>query len=268
MGQSRFYKPLFFGVLLLASTRCLAFDVGDPSFSFDGDKTERLEFFALWMQRDLVRNHDRALRGTAAGGPTSISDLPPRTDFTLEEDYGFLRYTFYPNDQLAGNFDIGYAGEAPGGEDAFVIGGAFRALLHDGGSFQVSSQIDAHFVPEYGWQQTGVSETLGPYDETAEIDYYEYGISLLASYTTEPYEGGKLMVYGGPRLSRFRAEHSAYADFSDSGDRIWISGIDKEESPFSIVLGSRMELNELWSLRIESRLVNEESLSVGFSMTY
>lgn len=254
--------------LLLAAT-AQGFDVGDPSFSREGDKTERLEVFAEWMNRDIELEFDRLLIGTPASGPIGVtSTAPPSVGSDFDADVVYLRYTSYPTDLVALHFDVGFGGETSAGEQVVVLGGAVRGLLVENGPFQVTAQVDAHFVPEFRVRNAGFDSVLGTYTEQGEEDTYEYGFSLLGSMTAEWGEAGKLIFYLGPRLSAFRGEFSSVVDLHDTGDRLWLSGVAEQANLFGVVVGSRVEFNETWSARIEGRVGSESSLSTGVASSY
>ena len=191
------------------------------------------------MARDITLEYDRLLIGTPAAGPLGAATFTlPRVGSDFDADIACLRYTGYPADSLAFHFDLGFAGESTGGEQAIVVGGAVRGLLAENGPLRLAAQFDAHFVPETRHFDTGVDPILGPYTGHGEEDTYEYGLSLLGSMAAEWGEAGSLVVYAGPRVSVFRGEFSSYVDLHDTGDRLWISGVAKQDDPLGVVAGA------------------------------
>ncbi len=256
-------------MLSLTAGRCSAFDVGDPSFrGFDGENRWQFEWIGDWSRRNRRSSYNNMLIGTPAGGPTRYAPAPPGRTYSTEIDHWKFRVTHYPSELFALHFHVGSDGETGTGDDVIILGGAIRGLLAESGPFQLAAQMQADFIPEFTQRRDGFSDTLGPFSERSEYDAYEFGASLLASMRANYSDNLDIVTYAGPQVSAWRGEWDAVADFSDTGDRIWIGGIDKQKSYFGIVVGTRLNWGETWSARVEGRFLEEESLSVGISASF
>lgn len=262
------FRIALLALLPLAAEEAIAFDVGDPTFPTLAEPSTRFEIIYESMSRDVWMGIDRPRLQTSPGGPIAIATSEPaRIDGTEEADLLTARWVHHPISYFSAQFDLGLAGDSSGDDTQFVIGGAIRTLLTESGPFQLVSHIDAHFVPQFQTYDTGTSVTRGAFVSHGDYDAYEYGAALLASMTSTTDNGYVTTVYGGPRLSVYRGEMRSFADFAN-GDRMWIDGIVKQASPFGVVIGTRFHWGETWSARVEGRLVEEQSLSVGLSASY
>lgn len=220
------------------------------------------------MRRDINYEYDRLVRWPGGSGPPMFADAPPRRRGTDRADQIHIRFVYFPVETISAQFNVGVAGAFEEAQEVAVLGGAVRAMVAENGPFRLSAQFDAHFVPEFQQHSGGISPSLGPYQAHGELDVYEYGFSLIGSMSADLTESCCLMTYVGPRLSAYRGEMGSYADYSDSGDRFFLSGVAKQASLFGMVVGSRLDWGDHWYARVEGRLVEEQSLSVGLGSSW
>ena len=246
-----------------------AFDVGDPWFyePWEGP-TQRIEFVYESLSRNLRLQYDAPMLGTPAGGPTMIGVAPPELGVSDEADVLFFRWVCVPTEMVSTQFDIGFTGGEGDEDSSLVLGGAARVLLTEGGPFQLAAQFDGHYIPGIEESGSGVSPINGPYQFVGEYRVHEFGVALLGSMTSQLSDGIRLMTYGGPRISTYQGRFESHADYSDTGERLWLNGETKQESVFGMVVGSRIDLGPHLSARIEGRLIEEQSLSGSLMVTW
>lgn len=256
--------------LALLAPPASAFDVGDPWFRRPDDpRITRVEVAVDWNRRDVRMEYDHLLLGNPVSGPTSyFTPKPGDLSGTTRYDYLKTRLTYAPVGVATFHFDIGFDGETSNGDDVLLLGGSTHLLLLEGGPFALSAQLGVTFVPQVTTLANGVSDTRGPYTQHGDFDAHEYGAALLASMTAECSEDFMLMTYGGPRISAYRGEFRSYADFPDTGERIWLDGVEKQQSLFGLVLGARLDWGERWAGRVEGRLIEEASLTTSLIGSY
>lgn len=243
----------------------LAFDVGDPTFRLtEEDPITRVEVFAEWFDRDVDLEYAAPRLGTPSTGPQIVGTSPPPRQVTEEADQLFVRWVFQPLPLLSTHFDVGFDGKSSGGDQVVTLGGAARVLLTESGPFQLST----HFVPEFSTYETGTTFSRGPYVSHGEYEAYEYGAALIGSMTANVTENVELVTYMAPRLSAYRGDFRAYADFSGTGERMWVDGVAKQSSPFGLAVGSRVAWGKHLSARVEGRFAGETSLTVGLGAAY
>lgn len=251
------------------SSCALAFDVGDPSFRLGvQDPIVRVEIFAEWFDRDVDLELSPARIGTPTSGPVFVGPTPLETSTSEEADLTWVRLVFQPLGIVSTQFDIGFDGESSAGDQVMTLGGAARILLTESGPFQLSTQVSAHFVPEFQSKETGTSPVLGPYTTNSDYEAYEYGAALIGSLTAYLSDTTQLVTYMAPRLSTYRGNFISYTDLANTGDRIWIDGVAEQSSPFGLAVGSRLSWGKNLSARIEGRFVDETSLTVGMGASY
>lgn len=260
-----------------STEKCLAFDVGDPSFRPDAESPRhQVEFLFDSIDRRVRNVYDRVVTGTAAGGPMGAFPAPPEDASSIDGNAMLVRTTWFPTELLSTQFDVGYNDQSSGGDTTLVLGGAARLLLLERGPFQLASQFSAHFVPDVDTKDSGVNPTLGRYVAQGEVGFNEYGLALLGSLELPTNDEWLATIYGGPRFSRVRGRATAVVDYENTifagtmpvGNRAWFSSVQKEETVFGAVLGLRIDCSDKWSARVETRLIEETSLSFGIGTRF
>lgn len=256
-------------IFALLAPPAAAFDVGDPWFyePWEGP-TQRVEFVYESFSRNTRLQFDAPLLGTPATGPTMIGVAPPEVGGSEGGDVFLFRWAYLPIEMVATQLDIGFIGGSEEEDSSLILGGAARVLLIENGPFQLSGQLDGHYIPSVEESGSGFSSTAGPYQFVGEYRVHEFGFSLLGSMTTQVSQNVRAMTYGGPRVSTYRGRYESHADYSDTGERLWLNGDTKEESVFGLVLGTRIDLGQHFSARVEGRLVEEESISGSLMVSY
>lgn len=247
----------------LCVSPAIAIDLGDPSFpSPEGGETVRTELLYSTIRRSIRYHNDPIGLGLADVGPVNQVAWADWNS-TFSDDLFVSRAVLWPTPMVAVQLDLGFAGEANSdGDQAIVLGGAVRGLLTESGPFQLTAQVHGAAMPEVEYRVSG-SSSLGTFLGAGESDFYEAGGALLASFEQPINQAVRGTVYGGPEVSVFREEWSEYADYSDINDRVWLSGVAKQRSPWRFVLGGHLELGETWGVRSEARIALDTEFSVG-----
>ncbi|MEN0110867.1 MAG: hypothetical protein AAF805_09095 [Planctomycetota bacterium] len=252
-----------FGCAIAPSAR--AWDLGDPTFPEpQAGITQRVEFFYATTDRALRIDLSPLGRGPAGSGPQAFA---PRAGYRsrFEEDQIVARYTYWAAPMVALQFDLGLGGKTNKGDDVAFLGASAKTLLSATGPFQLTGQVFGVVRPEVGFERSGVSQTLGPFIERQETQAYEAGGALLLSARHDFAEALEGTLYTGIEASMYRDTGDGYAHFSDTNERIWFSGIAKEQSLWRTVVGSKLAVGDHCSLRTEARIAEYTEFSVGLS---
>ncbi|QDT70749.1 hypothetical protein MalM25_37050 [Planctomycetes bacterium MalM25] len=256
-------------ILAVLAPPAAAFDVGDPWFRGPEEgPANRIEFVYESMSRSLRTQLDRPLLGTPSTGPTMIGPQPAGESGRDKGDIFLVRWVHQPVEMVSTQLDVGFTGGEGDDGTSIIVGGAVRFLLKESGPFQLSTQFDGHYIPNVEQGGSGVSIVRGPYTYTGDYRVHEFGVAVLGSMTAEVNDQVRIMAYGGPRISTYRGRMESHADYPDTGDRIWLTGVTKQASVFGVVLGSRIDWGAHWSARVEARLIEEQSLSASLMASF
>lgn len=151
---------------------------------------------------------------------------------------------------------------------SFILGGGLQALIAENGPLSLSTTLTGHYVIPYDVQGAGVSATNGAYTFFGEADGYEVSLGVLGAWTASPWKEKEVVVYAGPRVSAFRLSQATHYDYASATLDVWTTAEVKEESVWGFVLGTWCEVTDNLALRIQARLVQEASVSVGTSVSF
>ncbi|MEQ8847100.1 hypothetical protein [Botrimarina sp.] len=249
-----------------------ALDVGDPWFDeATPGPPVRLEVAYVDLRRGVELQSQPMRLGTAASGPAVVGPTLPPVKGHAEIEHALLRLSASPTARLAGQVDIGIGGSDDDGDHLVLVGGALRVLIGETGPLRLAAQASGHWISPHTERMSGVDPSWGSFAAIQKSDYSEAGVALLGSFDAPLGEVAWLSVYGGPRFSAFGGSVDAVFDYENPivvggtpvGDRIWLSGETEQESLFGIVVGARVDLGDVWTLRTEARLVEESSFTVS-----
>jgi hypothetical protein len=125
-----------------------------------------------------------------------------------------------------------------------------------------------HYVPPYDADIEDFDPNSGRISAEAEIDYFEVGGGVLLSANLSLDEKTTLVPYGGFAISVLRGSVDTTVNFSDLGI-VATSDADLEEDDLAqLVIGGSLLFNEIWSIRVEGRVVGDSSVSAGAGVAF
>lgn len=205
--------------------------------------------------------------GLISGGPTAARPL-----FRVEDDIegGILsaRWIRHWVPALSTQLDLGVTGLGDVADATVLIGGAVRWNIGNTGPIAYAAQVGLSYLPGRDVDVTGVSSDGFALTGVEEFDVFEYGGAFLASMVIAQNDHARSTVYTGPRVSALRGDYSAVIDAPVAGTRMWVDGDIEETQPFGWVLGVHADCNGRVNFRVEGRVVDEASLSIGSSIAF
>ncbi|MEO1498201.1 MAG: hypothetical protein AAFV43_13745 [Planctomycetota bacterium] len=261
-------------VMLLVSAVAGAFDVGAPIFlggsggTLDvGGTQNRFEIFHESYDRTAEVHVTRFDIGTIAGGPSASAPL-----FSAEDDVegGILvgRWIRHWTPRFSTQCDLGVTGLGDSADTALLLGGSARWQIGSTGPIGYAVQVGVNYLPERSEDYAGVDSDGDAFTGFEEFDLFEYGGALLASVVVVQNSHARGTFYTGPRVSAVTGDYTAIIDYPDLGLRGWIDGDLEESEVFGWVLGVHADFNRACNLRVEARVIEEASISVGSSMAF
>jgi hypothetical protein len=235
-----------------------AIDIGDPVYKGDVKGNVRVEVIYESFDRDVTFT-DYKVNATGPGG--TVSEEVDDVDTSTEADVLLLRVSFLSSEKAAIYVDGGTFDDDTAEDQPLLLGVGGRLLAFKQGAARINIVASGHMAPSYDVSDEDVDEELGREIAEGEIEFFEASAGALISGDVALDAKTKFIPYGGLLFSVFRGEFDADFEFPDVNVTASSSADIEEDDPLVAVLGASFVFQENLSIRIEGRVIGDESIS-------
>ncbi len=259
-------------MLLMAvavSCNSWGFDLGDPVYRRDTGRTFRQELLYERFDRNIDDTsisfviHDSG--GSFGGSLSPDPDVIVRT----AADVSLARSTWYLSEYFSVYGDLGaYNEDSSDAKSSLLVGGGVRTVFLDAEPVVLSLQGHTHYCPGYDVSLRGDESGVGSYYSEGDVELFELGGALIGALVIEPADSLTTVYYVGGGVSIFHSQADLHAVYPDSGFSADMRIKLRQESPFVLIGGVSLIMYERFSIRTETRIGYESSLTAALGFLY
>lgn len=241
-------------------------DLGDPVYRSDVSGKVRFEI----LYEKYEREAEESFGDLTYKFPTETIVVPgSEQTFEFDEDFYIGRLSYLAGDRAAVYVEGGAVDDSVADETGYVIGGGARWKAFEKKHIRINVVASGRQVSSLEAGGSGVSDNLGPYTYSTELEYFEASGGFVISGDAVLDPKTRLEPYGGLLYSVIRGDlKDGRTDYPESEAVRTYSADIEEDEPIVAVAGVTLIFEKRFSIRFEGRLIGDTSYSTALGAAF